>query len=75
MTPEALYLLAWLEGIGETGWAESSRSDPEHGRLIMVRGEERIEYHRKMSGWRPVDCPERLRGRVDSGFRSPWKKP
>lgn len=66
-----LYILGWLDTIGEHGWTADA---PEPGAIVLRRGGEVIEYsHRFNSGspaWFCTAQPKRLRDRLPPPFRS-----
>lgn len=50
----ALWIRLSLAYEGEKGWAEAHDSDPEHGSVVLAKGEERIVYGHKFNGGNPM---------------------
>lgn len=71
MDSNTLYILAWLDDIGEPGWRPV-----QHGDTLVItlqKDGECIEYHRKHSGgtpaWFCVECPDRLAELIPPPFK------
>lgn len=80
MNPVVRYILLYLADMGEDGWTEAPSSDPAHGSIALVKGDERLKFSHKFNGgdpqWFPRTVPRRLDDALDGLYplRSPPKR-
>jgi hypothetical protein len=64
MHPVVRYILLYLADMNEDGWTEAPDSDPDHGAIVLVKGDEHLKFSHKFNGgdpqWFPTRSPKRL---------------